>query len=110
MCKIQERAEKAAVNWWNMSRRIFSEFGDIDDEITLRFEPLQQETQAEMAMTRKTNADTGAVLIASGVISPEEERERVQADEHSGYDNLDGEIEVPDIEDQEDHALDIGLR
>lgn len=51
--------------------------------------PLWQLSQKEQAEVRKLDADTGAVLIDSGTISPQEERERVAADETNGYHSLD---------------------
>ena len=75
-------------------------YGKIDESITFRFNPLQQENPMDAAMVRKTNADTGAVLIASGVISADEERERINLDEYSGYDNLGSEL-APDIDEIE---------
>ena len=46
------------------------------------------------AEVRKTAADAGVAYIGAGVISPEEERERLAADPESGYVNLDVE-DVP---------------
>jgi len=64
-------------------------FGEIDPDITFSFVPLWQLSQKEQAEVRKLDADTGAVLIDSGTISPQEERERVAADETNGYHSLD---------------------
>jgi phage-related protein (TIGR01555 family) len=66
-----------------------SEFGAVDEDITFRFEQLWQPNAAEEASIRKTDADTGAVLIAAGVIAPEEERQRLASDEDSLYHGLD---------------------
>lgn len=66
-----------------------SEFGEIDPDITFSFVPLWQMSEKELAEVRKLDADTGAVLIESGAISPQEERERVAADETNGYHSLD---------------------
>lgn len=66
-----------------------SEFGEIDPDITFSFVPLWQMSEKELAEVRKLDADTGAVLIESGTISPQEERERVAADETNGYHSLD---------------------
>lgn len=66
-----------------------SEFGEIDPDITFSFVPLWQMSEKELAEVRKIDADTGAVLIESSVISPQEERERVAADETNGYHSLD---------------------
>lgn len=66
-----------------------SEFGEIDPDITFSFVPLWQMSEKELAEVRKLDAETGAVLIESGAISPQEERERVAADETNGYHSLD---------------------
>lgn len=65
-------------------------FGDIDEEIGYEWVSLDEPTPAEAAATRKSDADAGASYIASGVVAPEEERERLQNDPNSGYDNLSG--------------------
>lgn len=78
-----------------------SEFGEIDPDITFTFEPLYELNDPEKAQVRKTDAETDSVLIASGVIAPDESRARIAADPESGYNGLDlnVEIEEPDEED-----------
>lgn len=71
-----------------------SEFGEIDEDITYEFETLYGMDDVEKATVRKTNADTDAVLVGIGAISPEESRARVSADPESGYDSIEGEIDV----------------
>lgn len=78
-----------------------SEFGEIDEELTAEFVPLWELDEAGAAAVQKTNADTDAVLIESGVISNEESRERVASDPKSGYHGLSGPApEPPDDEDK----------
>lgn len=81
-----------------------SEFGEIDPEIGFEFEPLWQLDDVARATERKTNADTAAVYISSGVIDPGEERERLATDDESLYPSLDlnKEIEAPGLEVPED--------
>ena len=64
-------------------------FGEIDPDIGFKWEPLWTLDEAERATMRKTDADTDVVLINAGVISPEESRKRVAADEDSPYAGLD---------------------
>ena len=64
-------------------------FGDIDDSITFDFVPLFEMTAKEQALIRKSDCDAGVAYIAAGVVSPQEERERLAADPESGYNNLD---------------------
>ena len=78
-----------------------SEFGDIDPDIGFNWEPLWEPTAAELATIRKTEADTAVVYINAGVISPDEERQRVAREDGSAYTGLDlnAEIEAPGQED-----------
>lgn len=71
-----------------------SEFGEIDPAITFKFEPLWSLDEKGMADVRKTEAETGAVLIASKVITPAEERQRIGNDPDTLYASLD-ENSVP---------------
>jgi len=82
-----------------------SEFGDIDQDIDARFEPLKQMTEAELATIRKTNADSAAVYIADGVMSPSEERSRLAKEEGGLYADLDLNVEI----DPPDEGLDPNL-
>jgi len=81
-----------------------SEFGEIDPEIGFAFEPLWQLDDVAQATVRKTDADTAAVYITSGVIDPAEERERLAMDDDGLYPALDlnKEIEGPDDGSEED--------
>lgn len=65
------------------------EFGEIDPDITFSFVPLWQMSEKELADVRKLDADTDAVLVDIGAVSPQEVRERVAADETNGYHSLD---------------------
>jgi phage-related protein (TIGR01555 family) len=58
-----------------------SEFGEIDDEIVYTFEPLWALDEAQLAAKRKTDADTDAVLIDAGVISPETPYSSIDVDD-----------------------------
>ena len=70
-------------------------FGEIDPDISYEFVPLYELTGKELAEVRKSDADTGVELIEAGVISADEERERLQQDPNSGYKNLEGEAPGP---------------
>lgn len=69
-------------------------WGKIDEDITYEFVQLKELDGKAAAEVRKTAADAGVAYIGAGVISPEEERERLAADPESGYVNLDVE-DVP---------------
>lgn len=76
-------------------------FGDIDPEINFVFEPLFQLSETELATVRKTEADTDAVLITSGVISTDDVRQRIASDPDSPYHGLELN-EVPDEPEPDD--------
>jgi hypothetical protein len=65
-------------------------FGEVDDSITYEYVPLMEPDGEALARQRKTDGEAGVGYINSGVISPEEERERLAGDPLSGYSNLDG--------------------
>lgn len=72
-------------------------FGEVDPEISFKFNPLRILSDTELATVRKTNADTAGVLIDKGVIDAGEERERLAGEEDSLYPGLDlnKQIEPP---------------
>lgn len=78
-----------------------SEFGEIDPAISFDFEPLWQTSEIERATLRKSNADTAAVYIEAGVLTNQEERERLAREDGGAYDGLDLSVvpEVPGMED-----------
>lgn len=69
-------------------------FGEIDPDIGFRFEPLWQMSEVEKAAIRKTNAEAAAIMIGDGVISPEEERERLAGEDGTIYPALDLSVEI----------------
>ncbi|HFT8008568.1 TPA: DUF1073 domain-containing protein [Burkholderia cenocepacia] len=87
----------------NLDRAIkiiqLSEFGRIDEDLTHKFVPLHEQSEAEKAANRKQNADTFAIYFDRGVIGNEEERIRLAADPDSGYDSIDVDKmpEAPDL-------------
>jgi len=73
-------------------------WGKVDDRIEAMFEPLKELDGESLGRVRKGDAELAATLIQNGVITPEEERERIAADPNSGYNNLDPSA-VPDPDD-----------
>ena len=73
-----------------------SEFGCIDPDVTFDFEPLWQADVEKLARMRKSDADAGVELIAAGVISAKEHREKMAKDPDSGYEGLDVDAELPE--------------
>ena len=66
-------------------------FGEIDPKVGFRFIPLWQMDPAAEASIKKTNADTAAIWMQEGVISPEEQRRVLANDKASPYAGLDPE-------------------
>lgn len=82
-------------------------FGEIDDAISFEWVSLTAPTVKELSEIRKANAETDALYIDKGVISPDEVRKKVNTDPDSGYSNLQGDAPPPpDIEGMEaQHTL-----
>ena len=64
-------------------------WGEIDPTIGHKWVPLWQLDEAAEASVRKTDADTAAVYVQEGVLSPEEVREALAADKDSPWAGLD---------------------
>lgn len=74
---------------------------DLDVETTLNWLPLDTPTAEELAATNLSKAQTGQVLIQSGAISSEDERQRVATDKQGGYNEI-GILENDDPEVEEE--------
>ena len=72
----------------------------MDLETTLNWLPLDTPTAEELAATNLAKAQAGQVLIGSGAISSEDERQRVATDKQSGYNEI-GILEDQDPEGEE---------
>lgn len=71
-------------------------FGEIDPEIGFIWNPLKVTTETEKATIRKMNAETDQIDIASGVLFPEERRQRIADEEDSPYAALDLNLDLPE--------------
>lgn len=69
-------------------------YGDIDPDIIFTFEPLYQMTPKELSEIRLADSQASQNYISSGVIDPQEDRERLARDPESGYQGIDVEMEV----------------
>lgn len=67
---------------------MLSLWGEIDEDITFTFESLRALTEKELAEKRKTEAETDALYVEMGALSPTEVRERLATDPESPYDGL----------------------
>lgn len=79
-------------------------WGDIDPDIVFVFEPLRALSRKEEAEVRKTDAETGQILVTGGAISQEEERIRIASDPDTLYQGLDPN-DVPDLQEEEEEGL-----
>jgi hypothetical protein len=81
-----------------------SALGAVNPAIGFEFLPLSEEDKKVVAEVQKLRADTAAVLITNGILSPEEGRSRLSADPDSGYDDIDAHASValPEPEDREE--------
>lgn len=70
-------------------------WGEVDENITYIWEPLRSLSALEASTKRKTDAETGGLLISEGVIDPSEERARLASDPESPYSGLDEDLEEP---------------
>jgi hypothetical protein len=67
-------------------------FGEIDPDISFKFVPLFQMTAVEEAAVRLSNSQMDAAYIGTGVIAPDEVRDRLAKDPNSGYMGLDTSV------------------
>lgn len=81
-------------------------WGEVDPDIKFRFIPLMELDEKAKAEVRKTEAETGQILINGGVIDPREERKRVATDPDTPYMSLDVDAlpEPPDDGDPDDEG------
>jgi phage-related protein (TIGR01555 family) len=86
-----------------------NEWGEVDPDIVYEWVPLWELDEAGKAAVRKTDADTGAVLIESGALATEEERKRIASAPDSPYQGLDVDDmpDPPDMGEGEEGAPDI---
>lgn len=75
-------------------------FGEIDNEITFEFVPLREMTEKEQAEIRQMDANTDAVLIGQGIITPNDALTRIASDKKSPYHGLEFNDDT-DLEDDE---------
>lgn len=110
--------ELAAWNTWvhSMQEHVFNDnvtkllqivqlslFGEIDPDIGHKWIALGKLSEVDKATIRKTDAETGAILIGDGAIIPNEERKRITEAEETLYPGLDA-LDEPD-----DNDLDLDL-
>ena len=80
---------------------IAPKFGIEPFHTSITWNPLDAMTAEEKAKLNRDKAETGKILVETGAIDGQDERERVINDPDSGYNGLTEEIEQADIEGQE---------
>lgn len=60
----------------------------VDVDVKVAWEPVGSLTATQLAEINDKRANTGKTLIDAGVISPDEERDRIKDDKNSGYNRL----------------------
>lgn len=80
-----------------------SKWGEIDDAITFKFKSLWQTSAKEESEIRLNRANETQVYINNSVIDSSEARQQLADDPDSGWDNIDGDVEIvdPDLFDEE---------
>ena len=66
-------------------------FGAIDPELTFVFNPIDEDDDRATAEIQKFKADTAAIYLDRGVITEDEARDALKADDASDFKNLEGE-------------------
>lgn len=78
-------------------------WGAVDPDLTFIFKPLRELDEKELAELRKIEADTAAVYLENGVVSAEEDRQRLAGEPESQYQSLDvDDVPEPSAEEMED--------
>lgn len=69
-------------------------WGEIDDSITFKFKSLWQTSAKEESEIRINRANETQIYITNGVIDASEARQQLADDPDSGWDNIDGDVEI----------------
>ena len=75
-----------------------------DQDVVVNWHSLDVMTHVEQSQVNLNKAETGAALMASGAITPQDERARVATDKDSGYHGIGKDLDeeaIPDLDDPE---------
>lgn len=73
-------------------------WGKVDPNIRHEWVPLDAPTDKELSEMRKADADAGVAYVSSGVLDPNEERERLRNNPNSGYTHITGDAPASPLE------------
>lgn len=78
-------------------------WGEIDDSITFKFKSLWQTSAKEESEIQLNKANEANIYVNLGSVDSQEVRQRLADDPDSGWDNIDGDLEIvgPDMFDEE---------
>lgn len=74
------------------------EYGEIDESISVEFNPLSEKSEETMATLRRTQAETDNLYISMGALAPEEVREELKTRDNSPYNHFMTNFDVEDTE------------
>ena len=74
------------------------EYGEIDESISVEFNPLSEKSEEAMATLRRTQAETDNLYISMGALAPEEVREELKTRDNSPYNHFMTNFDVEDTE------------
>lgn len=86
-----------------MRSEVIPKFKELADaEVVVKWHELDALTHVEQSTVNVNKAQTGAALIASGALTPADERARIAADKESGYHGIGVDLETEELPDDED--------
>ena len=86
-----------------MHSEVLPKFPELKDtEIVVKWHELDALTHVERSTVNMNKAQTGAALIASGALSPQDERARIAQDKESGYQGIGVDLETEELPDDTD--------
>lgn len=74
------------------------EYGEIDESISVEFNPLSEKSEEAMATLRRTQAETDNLYISMGALAPEEVREELKTRDNSPYNHFMANFDAEDPE------------
>lgn len=80
-------------------------YGKIDPTIVIRFKPLSEENEQQVATIRKTTMETAIGYLGAGVIDQDEIRKNLIEDKNSGFSNIEAKKPNTGLSEQDEEIL-----